>query len=89
MQKFLALILLFCFLLGYEKREIEQAEIPNVFSHSEELVLEAILNSRAKINGNWYQAGDKVLGFEIKEIRIKEVALKDLRKNIFLLRFGK
>lgn len=89
MQKVLVLFIFSYFLLGYEKRALELVEIPNVFSRSQELILEAVLNSKAKINGKWYQKGDRILNYDVKEIRIREVVLEDLRNKPFVLKIGK
>ena len=48
------------------------------------LILSLIVNNTALINDVWYKIGDKVNGYEIKEIDAKSVLLTNKKKQLLL-----
>ncbi|WP_456428420.1 hypothetical protein [Nitratifractor sp.] len=53
-------------------------------SETTRLVLKAIVNDRAFINGKWVGLGDKVLGYRVEKIEDNKVLLKKDNKSVRL-----
>jgi hypothetical protein len=61
-----------------------QNEVGDSGNEYNNLKLDAIFNSRAKINGNWYKLGDTILGYEIITISKRDVVLDNGENKIEL-----
>lgn len=48
------------------------------------LVLQALLNEKVKINGQWLERGDKISGYTLQEIRKNSAILKDQNHTLTL-----
>ncbi len=66
--------------------EENRTKHPIVRAHekAEKLVLKAIVNDRAYINGKWVGLGDKILGYRVERIEGNEVLLKKEHKSVRL-----
>lgn len=60
-----------------------QEEITNTKT-IQPMKLQTVLNSRAFIDGNWYDAKDKIKGYVIKSIDLNSVTLVKNGKNLVL-----
>lgn len=86
MRKVFLCLLCFCGLFGNMQREIKKINIPNVFFVPNELKLEMIFNSKAKIGGKWYRVNDNIFNFVIKNINMQNVILEDSMKRELILK---
>lgn len=57
--------------------------------HSVKLVLEAIMNKSALINGKWYKEGQKVYGYLLKKVNTKSIVLTKGKKQLTLSTLSK
>lgn len=88
------LCLIFCIfltLLSSQQRDLKKLEnlTNNIFFKTKPLYLEMIFNNKAKINQKWYEKGDVVENFFIKEISMHSVLLQDLQGSFLYLGFKK
>lgn len=59
--------------------EIPHQNIQNFFDFKADggMSVEMILNNKAKINGKWYQKGDRLSKYQIYEVKNNHIVLKD------------
>jgi len=56
---------------------------------SKKFKLKAIINNSALINGRWYKIGDKIGGYTVEKITLKEVTLKRGKRVLILTTYKK
>jgi len=57
--------------------------------YSSKLLLEAILNKSALINGKWYKEGEKVYGYKLEKVKLKSILLTRGKKQLLLSTMSK
>jgi hypothetical protein len=70
-------------------RTYSKKSSPQVMRYSSKLLLEAILNKSALINGKWYKEGEKVYGYKLEKVKLKSILLTRGKKQLLLSTMSK